>query len=215
MALLARLPYQSSDGSEIRRPGRKIIHALSGSVALLALTILGAVNGSGTRALTPGAGEFAPSAFAKDKPLSWKPIEDALLRVNDAPPKEWGIYRTGKKNEPLLLQTGSRFLFIDVHDRQVFELDPSKIERKAGELLWSLADRPAKPLATSDWVVDDIGAAFVIRVKLSGENALLDLQFPHPPDIGSLPQRSQTPEQTRRRNYFAGATSDFCQSSCR
>jgi len=49
----------------------------------------------------------------------------------------------------------------------------------------------------------------------SGENALLDLQFPHPPDIGSLPQRSQTPAQTRRRNYFAGSTSGFCQSSCR
>jgi hypothetical protein len=178
MALLARIPYQSSDDSEIRRPGRKIIHALSGSVALLALTILGAVNGAGTRALTPGAGGFAASAFAKDKPLPWKAIEDA-------------------------------------HDRQVFELDPSKIERKPGELLWSLTDRPAKPLATSDWVVDDIGAAFVVRVRLGGENALLDLQIPHPPDIGSLPQRSQTPAQTRHRNYFAGSTSGFCQSSCR
>jgi len=215
MALLARLPYQSSDDSEIRRPGRKIIRTLSGSVALLALTILGAVNGSGTRAFTPGAGGFAASAFAKDKPLSWKPIEDALLRVNDSPPKEWGIYRTGKKNEPLVLQMGSRFLFIDAHDRQVFELDPSKIERKSGELLWSLTDRPAKPLATSDWVVDDIGAAFVVRVRLGGENALLDLQIPHPPDVGSLPQRSQTPAQTRRRNYFASSTSGFCQSSCR
>src|SRR5437879_8713332 len=43
--------------------------------------------------LAPGA------ASAKDKPLSWKPVEDALLRVNDAPPKEWEVYRTGKKNE--------------------------------------------------------------------------------------------------------------------
>src|ERR1700722_4323286 len=113
MALLAPLPYQIVDDSEICRSGRKIIHALSGIVALLALTILGAVNGSGTRPFTHGAGGFAASAFAKDKPLSWKPIEDALLRVNDSPPKEWGIYRTGKKNEPLLLQMGSRFLFID------------------------------------------------------------------------------------------------------
>jgi hypothetical protein len=192
----------------LSRASNSCMRPLGASVALHSLAILCVMCGAG--ALAPGG-----SAFAKDKPLSWKPVEDALLRVNDAPPKEWGIYRTGKKNEPLLLQTGSRFLFIDVHDRRVFELDPAKIERKAGELLWSLADRPAKPLATSDWVVDDIGAAFVIRVKLSAENALLDLQFPHPPDIGSLPQRSQTPAQTRRRNYFAGATSGFCQSSCR
>jgi hypothetical protein len=166
--------------------------------ALLSLTIV-AIGGALCRS---GAGVFAPSAtvFAKDKPLSWKPIEDALLRVNDAPPKEWGVYRIGKKNEPLLLQMGSRFLFIDVHDRQAFELDASKIERKAGELLWSLADRPAKPLAASNWVIDDIGAAFVIRVRLDNENALLDLQFPHPPDIGSLPQRTPSQSQTRRRN---------------
>jgi hypothetical protein len=176
-----------------RRYGREIMHALAASATLLALTILGALCGS-------GAGVFAPSAFAKDKPLSWKPIEDALLRVNDAPPKEWGVYRTGKKNEPLLLQMGSRFLFIDVHDRQAFELDPSKIEHKSDELSWSLADHPAKPLATSDWVVDDIGAAFVIRVKLDGENAAVDLQLPHPPDIGSLPQRAPSQSQTRRRN---------------
>src|SRR5713101_1437238 len=112
-------------------------------------------------------------ASAKDKPLSWKPIEDALLRVNDAPPKEWGAYRTGKKNDPLVLQIGSRFLLIQARSRQIFELDPSKIERKSGEVLWSLTDRPAKPLAASDWVVDDIGAAFVIKVKLESENALV------------------------------------------
>ena len=143
------------------------------------------------------------AARAKDKPLSWKSIEDALLRVNDAPPKEWGVYRSGKKNEPLLLQIGNRFLLLEIHDRRVFELDPSKIERKPGELLWSPADRPASPLPTSDWLADDIGAAFVIKVKLQRENALVDLQLPHPPDVGSLPDRPPN-EQPRRRNYFAG-----------
>jgi hypothetical protein len=144
---------------------------------------------------------FGTRAFAKDKPLSWKPIEDALLRVNDAPPKEWEVYRTGKKNEPLVLQIGNRFLLIETHHRQVFELDLSKIERNTGELLWSPADRPAKPLATSDWVADDIGAAFVIRVKLDAENALVDLQLPHPPEVGALPDRP--PQRERRRDYFA------------
>jgi hypothetical protein len=143
------------------------------------------------------------AARAKDKPLSWKPIEDALLRVNDAPPKEWGVYRTGKKNEPLLLQIGNRFLLIEVHNRHVFQLDPSKIEHKSGELLWSPADRPATPLPASDWLADDIGAAFVIKVKLQSENALVDLQLPHPPEVGSLPDRPPK-EQTRRRNYFSG-----------
>jgi len=167
------------------------------SAALLSLAMVCAMCVTGAVILAPSA-----SAFAKDKPLSWKPIEDALLRVNDAPPKEWGVYRTGKKNDPLVLQLGSRFLLIQSHDHQVFELDPAKIERKTGELLWSPGDRPAKPLATSDWNVDDIGAAFVVKAKLDGESAVVDLQLPHPPEVGNLPQ--QPPRQTRRRDYFAG-----------
>src|SRR5438445_11381977 len=112
------------------------------------LLILGAIAATGAAALAPSA-----SAFAKDKPLSWKPIENALLRVNDAPPKAWGVYRAGRKNEPLLLQIGNRFLLIESHDRQVFELDPAKIEGKTGEILWSPADPPTNPLATSGRVV--------------------------------------------------------------
>jgi len=140
---------------------------------------------------------YAPASQAKEKPLSWKPIEDALLRVNDAPPKEWSAYRTGKKNDPLLLQIGSRYLLIESHDHRVFELDPSKIERKSQGLVWSPSDRPAKPLATSDWMVDDIGAAFVVILKLDAENAVVNLQLPHPPDVGSLPQ--PPPAESRRR----------------
>jgi len=187
------------------------MRTLPATAALAALAIVGAmcdfcaaVVGPAASALAPSASALEPSAdaFAKDKPLSWKPIEDALLRVNDAPPKEWGAYRTGKKNEPLVLQVGNRFLLIQSHDHRVFELDPAKIERKSNELLWNPADHPTKPLATSDWMVDDIGAAFVIKLKLDTENAVVDLQLPHPPEVGNLPQPA--PRQTRRRNYFTG-----------
>jgi len=137
--------------------------------------------------------------LAKDKPLSWKPIDEALLRVNDAPPKEWEIYRSGKKNDPLILQLGSRFLLIESHDHRIFELDAAKVERKKDELLWSLSDRPAEALATSDWVVDDIGAAFAIQVKLEKDNASFDLQLPHPQEVGDLPAHPPAAQQNRRR----------------
>jgi hypothetical protein len=139
------------------------------------------------------------ATFAKEKPLSWKPIDEALLRVNDAPPKDWEVYRTGKKNDPLLLELGNRFLLIDSHDQQIFELEPLKLEHKKDEILWNPADRPAKPLTTSEWVVNDVGAAFGITVKLDAENATLDLQLPHPPNVGSLPARTPAPET--RRHY--------------
>lgn len=184
----------------------KPMRNLTASAVVYLLLILGAIGGMGAAALTPGTSAFAPttSAFAKDKPLAFKSIENALLRVNDAPPKDWEVYRTGKKNEPLLLQIGNRFLLLETNQHQVFELDPAKIEHKTGELLWSPSDRPDKPLATSEWTVDDIGAAFVVKVKLQSENALVDLQLPHPPNVGDLPNRPPAQQQQqRRRNYFA------------
>jgi hypothetical protein len=48
-------------------------------------------------------------------------------------------------------------------------------------------------------VVDDIGAAFAIQVKLEKENARFDLQLPHPPDVGDLPTHAPSTQQNRRR----------------
>jgi len=135
-------------------------------------------------------------AFAHGKPVSWKVIEDALLRVNESAVKDWSVYQAGKKRDPLLLQIGKRFLLIEIHNRQVFEIDPSKIERKSNELLWDPSDRPAQPLATSEWDASDIGAAFRIDVKIIAEDRVLDLELPHPPDLGDLPVH---PAPTRRR----------------
>lgn len=131
--------------------------------------------------------------FAKSKPVSWKPITDALLRINDAPVKDWGVYQAGKKTDPLLLQMGNRFLLIEIHDRQLFELDPSKVQSKSEDLLWDPSDRPANPLPTSEWEENDIGGAFRIDAKIDAEGRVLDLQLQHPPDIGLLPSRTVTP----------------------
>ncbi len=144
-----------------------------------------------------GGGTAGGSAFAKSKPESWKAIEDALLRVNDVPVKDWSVYQAGKKTDPLLLQMGSRFLLIEIHERKLFELDPTKIEHKSEDVVWDPANRPANPLATSDWIENDIGGAYRIGAKIDGEGRVLDLQLPHPPNIGALPARTATPRRGR------------------
>jgi hypothetical protein len=125
-------------------------------------------------------------AFAKDKLLAWRTIDDALFRVNDAPVKSWAVYETGKKRDPLLVQMDSRYLLIKIHERQVFEVDPAKIQRKAGELLWDPADHPAQPLTITDWDASDTEAVFRILVKLAGEDRLLDIELPHPLDLSGM-----------------------------
>lgn len=126
------------------------------------------------------------ATFARDKPVSWKVIDDALFRVNDAPVKDWGVYQTGKKRDPLLIQMDKRFLLVKIHDRQIFEVDPAKIQHKTDELLWDPANVPAQALATSSWDANDTEAVFLIRAKISEEDRLLDIELPHPLDLSGM-----------------------------
>ncbi len=119
---------------------------------------------------------------AADK-IVWKPLENAVLRIDDRPAKIWNVYRAEKKDHLVLVQLGRRFLMLDTRAHEIFELDPAKLERKNKALLWREADKPSKPLPTADWTVRDVGPAKRIRVKLSAEGRVVDLQVPIKPDL--------------------------------
>jgi len=135
---------------------------------------------------TVAALAWAQTTAAKDKPASWKMIDDALLRVNDAPVKDWSVYQSGKKRDPLLVQMNKRFLWVKIHDRQVFEIDPAKVQIKSDEVLWDPADHPAQPLATTDWDASDTEAVYRIRAKITPEDSLLDIELPHMLDLSGM-----------------------------
>jgi hypothetical protein len=124
-------------------------------------------------------------ARAADK-ITWKPITDAVLRIDDRAPKQWSLYHAGKKFDPLLLQLGTRILVIYVRDRMVYEIPSAQISHKGDDLLWRETDKPEKPLTTSDWSTRDIGSAWRVRVKLTEEGRLLDIQIPQMPDLRGL-----------------------------
>jgi hypothetical protein len=128
----------------------------------------------------------ASRAHAAGKTVDWKPVAQALLRIDNRPVDTWNVFQDGKKTNPLLLKIAGRFLLIDSHERKIFELDPAKLARKDGDLYWDTAGLPRQPLKTANWTVRDIGLAYRIRVRLVAENHLIDLQLPHPIDIRPL-----------------------------
>lgn len=121
-----------------------------------------------------------------NKPVTWKPITQALLRVDDQPVKDWNVFEENKKGDPLLLEMGKRFLLIQVHERKIFELASAKIEHKGADLLWDSGNLPTEPLASTDWLIKDVGFAYRIGMRLVAENRVLDLQLPHPMDLRYL-----------------------------
>jgi hypothetical protein len=129
---------------------------------------------------------IACSATAHAKPLVWKPAEQAILRVDEHPVGEWNLYQEDKKDNRFVLQMNARFLFVDVANHRIFELDPSKIEHKGTDLRWDPDDRPDKPLETAAWLVKDVGGAYRFNARLVAENHVVDVQIPHPLDLRSI-----------------------------
>jgi hypothetical protein len=125
---------------------------------------------------------LAMCAYAADK-LAWKTVTNAVLRIDDRAPKQWSLYHTGKKYDPLLLQLGTRVLVIYVRNQAVYEIPPKLLDHKGEDLLWREADKPEKPLATSDWSTRDIGSAWRVRVTLTEEGRAVDIQVPQTPDL--------------------------------
>jgi hypothetical protein len=124
----------------------------------------------------------SPHAADKEK-IVWKPIPEAILQVDSRAPKLWNVFQAGKKFDPLLLQLGSRYLVIYVRNMEVYEIKPELLEHKGEDLLWREADKPAKPVATSDWSTKDVGSATRILIKLADEGRIINIQIPQVPDL--------------------------------
>jgi hypothetical protein len=123
------------------------------------------------------------SRAADKEKIVWKSIPDAILQVDSRAPKIWNVFQAGKKFDPLLLQLGSRYLVIYVRSMEVYEIKPEQLGHKGEDLLWRESDKPAKPMATSDWSTKDVGSASRILVKLADEGRSINIQIPQVPDL--------------------------------
>jgi len=122
---------------------------------------------------------IAPALLGTDK-VAWKSVPEALLRIDDHPPKDWNLYSAGRSNDRLLVQLGGRYLLVLVNQHHVYELDPAKLEHKQDVILWREGDRPADPMATSEWIIHDVGEAYRVHFHLDTEGRTFDIDIPHP-----------------------------------
>lgn len=108
---------------------------------------------------------------------TWKQT-DGILRINDEPPKDWSVYREGKKTNALILQVGDRLLLIEVKAQTVRELDAKAVTRKEDSIITSAKNPPGKVIASSGWLLRDVGPALRIHFELESESHTVDLELP-------------------------------------
>ena len=121
-----------------------------------------------------------PLVWAQNKAV-WKPVEFAIVKIDDGPPKSWNMYHIEKRGV-LLLRIWKRYLLIDLNQQEVYDIDPSTVSPQANSVTWSLADKPSDPLDITEWKERDVGAVERLRFRLPKQGAMVELQIPLRPD---------------------------------
>jgi hypothetical protein len=124
-----------------------------------------------------------PHASAQKSPaagekLVWKPVDFAIVRYNDDAPASWNMYH-GEKKGLLLIRLWRRYLFLNVQEQEVYELDPAKVKVQGdNNVEWSVADLPSDPIETSEWKVRDVGPMRRVKFRFGKSGNFLDIQLP-------------------------------------
>ena len=120
----------------------------------------------------------AARAQALEKKILWKPVEFAILKFDEEPPKSWNAYHAEGRRGWILIRLWKRYLLVDLREQTVFDLDPQKFTAKGAALEWPLAELPEKPLEIEKWNERDVGPLHRVRFLLGKKGHALEIQLP-------------------------------------
>jgi hypothetical protein len=128
-------------------------------------------------------GTFQPFVHAKPesgRKSTWHSIEFGIVKFNNQAPNSWNIYH-GEKKGLLLVRLWKRYLFVDVEQEEVYDIDPGVITVHGDSVEWSLSDVPDKPLDTPEFKERNVGLVDRIQFRLGKTGHMLELQIPMGP----------------------------------
>ncbi|HLW81133.1 MAG TPA: hypothetical protein VKS20_03735 [Candidatus Acidoferrales bacterium] len=150
--------------------------------ALLRMKVANRVSSRGVGAiLVLFAFATLPRAFAARKPIIWKPMERAILKITGRkPPKTWSVLQDTKQSSRVLVQLDNRYVLLDAKTKQAFEMSPSEIRAHGKDFESIDPSGTGRALPSTDWDMRDIGPAERIQARLTSDNTFLDVELPHP-----------------------------------
>lgn len=122
----------------------------------------------------------AMTARAKVKKTTWKPVTQAVLKLNNHPVKTWNVYQPAKNHNLVLVQVEKRWLTIDTKARRVYSANRGDFTTHGDDLVGPEPDEHSTLVATEGWDMRDVGPAEQISVRLTDGGDVLSIQLPHP-----------------------------------
>jgi len=78
----------------------------------------------------------------------------------------------------LLLKLWKRYLFLDMKEEEVYEIDPATVKPQGDSVEWSMADIPKDALEISEWKARDVGTVRRVRFRFGKTGHVLEIQIP-------------------------------------
>lgn len=118
-------------------------------------------------------------AAPTEKKQVWKPVQFAIVRFNEEAPQSWNIYHAEKHDNVLLVRLWKRYLYVDLKEQEVYEVDPQTVKAQGENVEWSMSDLPSDPIEISEWRVRDVSAFMRrVRFRFGKDGHYLDIQLP-------------------------------------
>jgi hypothetical protein len=117
------------------------------------------------------------SAAAQEKKGVWKPVQFAIVRFNGEAPQAWNIYHFEKRDN-LLVKVWKRYLYLDLKEGEVYEVDPQTVKPQGDDVEWSLSDLPSDPIEITEWKSRDAGRVRSIKFRFGKNGHTLEVEIP-------------------------------------
>lgn len=134
----------------------------------------------------PACPERSRGAVAGAESIAFKRQTTAILKMDGKPVKFWEVYVAEKRGHLVLVQLGRRYLLLDTKEKEVLEIEPGAIVQKpkGNDVAWARSPENEKKIESEEWSLRSVGPAIAIKVRLSAEGRLLEIQLPRMPDSG-------------------------------
>lgn len=156
VAQSAKSPAREASALPIRRIGKATAGLLTGAILLAA-----------------GIGH------ARTKRVTWKPVQEALLKENNRPVKTWNVYQPTKDRQLALVQVSRDWFIFDLKKKRVYRAERRDFQARGDSLIGPTPDRHMPIVKIDDWDSHDVGPAQQISARIAATGNVLTIELPH------------------------------------
>jgi hypothetical protein len=119
-------------------------------------------------------------APARDKKLLWKPVNQALLKLNNHPVKTCNVLQADKNRNLVLVQVLNDWYILNLKEKRAYKVDHKDFDSRGENLAGPAPDKNTPVAKTDGWDSHDIGPAQQITIKIAETGDVLAIELPHP-----------------------------------